>query len=313
MKSTSLVAGALVVASQLLGGLAVKPSPVLAVPDLTKRQDKPSQTPSQIPAPGQPRSQGCWSSNANMTISSEIVGGIVSSGECREYCLKKKFSVMALKSDNCFCGYAMPADKYKAKDSKCDFGCPSYPLEACGNLGNPAFYSIFNLGRNIDPPIYSEDDKDDDDDHDNDKGKDDKKKSSSSTAAAGPTNTDKPSAPEQSAEESEGSDEDEGGDDGPNVAGIVAGSVVGVLAVVGGAIGIWFFMRRRRNSEIEEEHRRNAAVNAFISGSKPPSSSGSISMTDSRLDPVMAHRRMSDGSIADDQDYSRKILRVTNA
>lgn len=69
-------------------------------------------------------------------------------------------------------------------------------------------------------------------------------------------------------------------------------------------------MRRRRNAEIEEEHRRNAAVNAFINGSKPPSTSGSISMTDSRLDPVMAHRRLSDGSIADNEDYSRRILRV---
>ena len=71
-------------------------------------------------------------------------------------------------------------------------------------------------------------------------------------------------------------------------------------------------MRRKRNSEIEEEHRRNAAVNAFISGSKPPGSSGSISMTDSRLDPIMAHRRLSDGSIADNEDYSRKILRVSS-
>lgn len=67
-------------------------------------------------------------------------------------------------------------------------------------------------------------------------------------------------------------------------------------------------MRRKRNQEIEEEHRRNAAVNAFIG--KPPRSSGGTSTTDSRMDPVMAHRRMSDGSIADNQDYSRRILRV---
>jgi cell wall integrity and stress response component len=71
-------------------------------------------------------------------------------------------------------------------------------------------------------------------------------------------------------------------------------------------------MKRRRNEEIEEEHRRNAAVNAFIGGGgKPPSSSGGLSMSDSRLDPVMANRRMSDGSIADNQDYSRRILRVS--
>ncbi|EEY16991.1 conserved hypothetical protein [Verticillium alfalfae VaMs.102] len=83
------------------------------------------------------------------------------------------------------------------------------------------------------------------------------------------------------------------------------------MAAIAGAIFWW--VRRKRNSEIEEEHRRNAAVNSFIAGAKPPSSSGGISMTDSRMDPGFAHRRMSDGSIADNQDYSRKILRVTNA
>ncbi len=96
---------------------------------------------------------------------------------------------------------------------------------------------------------------------------------------------------------------------GPNTAGIAAGVVVAVVVV--GAIvgGVFFYMRRRRNHEIEEEHRRNAAVSSFINGGHPPSSSSSHS--DSRLDPVMAQRRMSDGSIADNQDYSRKILRVS--
>jgi hypothetical protein len=99
--------------------------------------------------------------------------------------------------------------------------------------------------------------------------------------------------------------EESGG--GTNVAGIVAGVVVGVVVIAAALGGGFLFMRRKRNKEIEEEHRRNAAVNAFI-GKAPGSSGGSI--TDARLDPVMAHRRMSDGSIADNQDYSRKILRV---
>jgi cell wall integrity and stress response component len=34
---------------------------------------------------------------------------------------------------------------------------------------------------------------------------------------------------------------------------------------------------------------------------------------DTRLDPVMAQRRLSSGSIADNQDYSRRILRVRAA
>ncbi len=98
---------------------------------------------------------------------------------------------------------------------------------------------------------------------------------------------------------------------GPNTAGIAAGVVVGLVALAGLSGGAFFLIRRRRNREIEEEHRRNAAVNAFINGSKPPGSSGGLSMSDSRLDPVLAQRRMSSGSIADNEDYSRRILRVS--
>lgn len=86
-----------------------------------------------------------------------------------------------------------------------------------------------------------------------------------------------------------------------NTGAIAGGVVVGVLAVVSVIGGILFYLRRKRNREIEEEHHRNA-VNSFT-GKTP-------SITDSRLDPVMAQRRMSDGSIADNHDYSRKILRV---
>lgn len=90
------------------------------------------------------------------------------------------------------------------------------------------------------------------------------------------------------------------------MAGVAAGTVVGVLAVAGAVGGTFFYMRRKRNNEIEEEHRRNAAVNSFIGGGH--SVGGSV--TDARLDPIMAQRRMSDGSIADNEDYSRRILRV---
>lgn len=96
-----------------------------------------------------------------------------------------------------------------------------------------------------------------------------------------------------------------------NTGAIVAGVVVGVVAVAAALGAIFFFIRRKRNREIEEEHRRNAAVNAFM---KPPGSSGGYSVdTDARLDPVMAQRRLSSGSIADNQDYSRRILRVSDS
>jgi cell wall integrity and stress response component len=88
--------------------------------------------------------------------------------------------------------------------------------------------------------------------------------------------------------------------------------VVGVIAIAAIAGGIWFYFRRKVRRELEEEHKRQATVNAFIASGKPGSSGGSTH--DTRLDPViMTQRRLSDGSIMDNQDYSRRILKVTNA
>jgi len=98
------------------------------------------------------------------------------------------------------------------------------------------------------------------------------------------------------------------GKSGGSKAGIAAGVVVGIIvvgAIIGGA---WFYLRARKRRAVEEEYRRNATINSFIA--KPGSAS---SISDSRLEPsVMMQRRMSDGSIADNQDYSRRILKVTN-
>jgi cell wall integrity and stress response component len=96
------------------------------------------------------------------------------------------------------------------------------------------------------------------------------------------------------------------GKSGGSKAGIAAGVVVGIIvvgAIIGGA---WFYLRARKRRAVEEEYRRNATINSFIA--KPGSAS---SISDSRLEPsVMMQRRMSDGSIADNQDYSRRILKV---
>lgn len=94
---------------------------------------------------------------------------------------------------------------------------------------------------------------------------------------------------------------------GPNKAGIAAGVVVGIVALSAIAGGIFFFLRNRKRRAVEEEYRRNVASDY---GAKlPTSSAGSVS--DARLEPsVMMQRRQSDGSIADNQDYSRRILKV---
>ncbi|KAL4727603.1 Protein SLG1 [Fusarium chlamydosporum] len=255
------------------------------------------QIPAKTPVLNELKSQGCWKSNGNMT---QVFSGTeTTSGYCYDICLRKKYYVSALQGSACFCGMVYPPEDDVVDDDKCDWPCPAYGKEACGALKK--YFSVFNTGMILAPDNYVEE---------------------KSTSSAAPTSTTAASSSTaggdsaastqtDAAETSEAAPEDK--KDGPNVAAIAAGVVVGVVVVAAIGGGAIFFVRRRRNAEIEEEHRRNAAVNAFINGSKPPGSSGSISMTDSRLDPVMAHRRLSDGSIADNQDYSRRILRVTNA
>ncbi|KAL8760922.1 MAG: hypothetical protein Q9184_002919 [Pyrenodesmia sp. 2 TL-2023] len=98
---------------------------------------------------------------------------------------------------------------------------------------------------------------------------------------------------------------------GTNTAGIVAGVVVGLAAIGAMAGGLFFFLRNRKRRAQGEQNQKNYAENPFETESKPPPSSHS--MSDSRLEPsVMMQRRQSDVSIADNQDYSRRILQVTN-
>lgn len=287
MKPTTISWMAFVAATQFLGAFAA-----------TKASDvQPTPSPSTLPILGQLTSHGCYSSGGNLTLQSDVQH--VSSGKCGGVCTKLKYDVMGLHAGQCYCGYVYPPKADGTDDSECNYPCPGYGSEPCGGLDTDA-YSIFNTGLEIAVPNYEPD----------------------TSTSASPTSTkagSKTSAVETAVvTKTDGPSPTNGAGQGEkkkstNVAAIAAGVVVGVVVMAAVIGALFFFVRRKRNAEIEEEHRRNAAVNAFINGSKPPGSSGSISMTDSRLDPVMAHRRMSDGSIADNQDYSRRILRVTNA
>lgn len=77
------------------------------------------------------------------------------------------------------------------------------------------------------------------------------------------------------------------------------------MAIAAIVAGVFFFLRQKRRREVEEEYKRQASVNQFVSGGHKSNSS----MNDSRLDPELV-RRDSTGSIADNQDYSRRILKV---
>lgn len=251
--------------------------------------------------------QGCYSSAGSMTFQETYTWQ--SKGHCREQCTGAKKPVQAqTNAKDCYCGNAVPPASAKVDDSKCSVTCSGYKFEMCGGDG---FYTVWLDGLAEDVPGAI-----------------------SSGSKGTPASTGKPTtSPTTSASTSviyvegsaktvlvtappnastSGSSKSSGG--GPNKAAIAAGVVVGIVIIAAIAGGVFLFLRNRRRRAIEEEHRRNAAVSSFINGSKSPASSGGASsFTDTRLDPVMANRRFSDGSIADNQDYSRRILKVTNA
>lgn len=299
MKTSTIALAALTATSQAYAAREA-PNPVdrdLRA-TLVERQAAPAQKQSQIPLPNAVTSHGCYKSSGNMTTH-EVQN--MSMGSCTKLCETNEFWVAGLQGNQCFCGFAYPPQKDVVEDKKCNYPCPSYPLEACGGLsdsGTSGYWSIFNLGLNV-----------------NVKNFDSSSSTTSSSSQSTNANDQDPTQPTvvtQTHVTTQGSNSDQN-KSGPNTAGIAAGAVAAVVAAAAIIGGLIFYIRRKRNAQLEEEHRRNAAVSAFINGSKPPGSSGSMSMTDARLDPVMANRRMSDGSIADNEDYSRRILRVTNA
>jgi len=223
-----------------------------------------------------------------------------SRGKCNVRCRAEGKNVAATSLDACYCGDKYPPSSAKVADNKCTEPCPGFDKEACGGLHT---YSVYNTGERV-TVDESEDVKS--------SSKSSQPASTTSTATV-PSSTETTAPAQTTSAPVETVSETPPPESGPNTVGIAVGVVCGILAVGAACGAAYFYMRRRRNEEIEEEHRRNAAVNAFITGGKPPGSSGGLSMSDSRLDPVMVNRRLSDGSIADNQDYSRRILRVTNA
>lgn len=220
----------------------------------------------------------------------------VTRGLCYRWCLDLNMQVFAMSAGaECWCGMHYPPESSLTDVKNCSLTCSGFNQEYCGGDGT---WSVFNSGLKMKP------------------GFSDPKVSSTSAApsstAPAKTSSVSSAVSEPTADATESTLPEESEKKGKsNTAGIVAGTVVAVVVVLSAVGGVFLYMRRKRNKEIEDEHRRNAAVNAFIG--KPPSTSDGMSMADARLDPVLVQRRLSDGSIADNQDYSRRILRVTNA
>jgi len=231
--------------------------------------------------------QGCYRSvEENVVFKKVLENARMSKGICLDACVKEGMSITAIGSGiECFCGNNMPdEDLSKVSDSKCNKPCPGINTEKCGSLDG-TYITVYLSGVGKVIPHK-------------------KKVTSSSSSTSSPKSTSSStSSPSESASKSpETTEEPKKKSSGVSKAGAAAGAVVGVLAlaaIIGGGI---LFYKRRRQQQVEEEYRRTLAVQSF--GKKPEA--------DHRLEPVMLQRRASDGSIADNEDYSRRILKVTN-
>ncbi|KAJ9256788.1 hypothetical protein DTO207G8_2391 [Paecilomyces variotii] len=239
--------------------------------------------------------EGCYSSSEPLKDQGSYT--FQSTGYCQKLCANKGFSVMALtQGSNCLCGNVLPPTSAKTDSSNCNTPCDGWPAAMCG--GDNTF-SVFLTGTEENVPAYSS--------------------SSSSTSTDGQTSTsaEQPHVITQAGQtivvtaQSQTDAADHSSSSGANTAGIAAGVVVGVVGLASLMGGAFFFYRYKKRKAIENEYRRNADINNFVAGGGKPMSSSS--MSDSRFDgDFMAQRRQSNGSIADDQDFSRRILKVTN-
>ncbi|KAI9822165.1 MAG: hypothetical protein M1832_003168 [Thelocarpon impressellum] len=207
--------------------------------------------------------------------------------------------VMALSAgSNCWTGDELPPSKDKVGDEKCNSKCQGFGSATCGGKN---FYAVYLTGTMEEVPR-----------------KDESSDSQSSASIPTPTQGAAPSTITQAGQtivvtapgSAEATTTPKAKGSGANKAAIAAGVVVGIVGLSALAGGLFLFMRARKRRALEEEYRRNAAISGISGGGKTDSAS---SVSDSRLEPsVMLQRRMSDGSIADNQDYSRRILKVTN-
>ena len=259
-----------------------------------------------------------------------------SAGYCQTTCVKLGKPVMGTtKGSNCWCGDLIPAANSKVADSKCNTKCNGYGLDFCKFTFTLVYYfflvSNIHLGGGQNTwsvQLTGVDDSVSNVDGSGSSPGGGGNSNSKSTSTSTPTSTpvfkpDASTTPDSTTNgpasviithastivvtasgkaSSQVSSSTGAKAKGTNTAGIAAGVVVGVVATCAIAGGLFFFLRNRKRRAIEEEFHRNSA-------NPLPTTSN---MSDSRLEPsVMMQRRQSDGSIADNRDYSRRILKVS--
>ncbi|EXJ73711.1 uncharacterized protein A1O5_03473 [Cladophialophora psammophila CBS 110553] len=233
---------------------------------------------------------GCYDQPDPLTSQGDYT--FQTSGYCQGVCVQLNKPVMAITGGStCYCGDELPALDTEVNPDSCNTPCNGFDQQTCGGIG---FWQVYLTGLNGDVQTAPN--------------------STSSSSSSSPTqsngsSTTQPAVitkPGETVVVTASASPSEKSSGGTSKVGIAVGVVVGVVGLSGIIGGVLLFLRHKRNREIEEEHRRNAAVNSFVGSAKSDKSS-----TDQRLDPsIYSHRRQSIGSIADERDFSRRILQV---
>ncbi|MCJ1307743.1 hypothetical protein MMC25_001391 [Agyrium rufum] len=263
--------------------------------------------------------QGCYSSMGDLVDQGEYEYQAL--GWCQPLCVRQNQPVLALTTgSNCSCGALVPPLSALVDDSKCNAPCDGFQNDTCGGMGT---YQVWLSGIEVNVGHSSNDDTSSSLLSSLSSTTASKSSSitpppvaQSTTIVSGPSTVFVNRPDSTSAQVVYTTQVVQKPTGGPNKTAIAVGVVVGVLAlatIIGGLL-LWF--RHKRRMAADAEHRRTSAAiqsnaNPFIGANeKPPST---ISLSDSRLEPsAMFARRQSGGSIADNQDYSRRILKVTN-
>ncbi|KAK3111452.1 WSC domain [Teratosphaeriaceae sp. CCFEE 6253] len=281
--------------------------------------------------------QGCYSSAAGLTDQGSYM--YQTSGYCQPICVKQDQAVLATSGgSNCWCGDTLPPSSSKVADGECGTPCNGYGQENCGGTG---FYSVYLSGTDASAPnaaggvggsSSSSSSASSSESSQSSAGSSQTTASPSSTTAspsvvtsiapgatvivtqpASPAASDNTSASQTSTTLSQSSSH-------PNIAGIAAGVVVGVLAAAALLGALIFLLKRRKQKAAEDEYKRSTQAHDFLrrgdeAEAKGPPMTGYSNRSDARLDPAAVGRvgrPGSAGSLGDEADYSRRILRVAN-
>ncbi|KAG9245469.1 hypothetical protein BJ878DRAFT_533893 [Calycina marina] len=235
--------------------------------------------------------EGCYSSTGGAELNSTNLFN--TDGYCQQMCYPLEKAVVLLsEGTKCWCGDLLPNNATLVSDSKCNVPCTGDEDTYCGGYGG--YYTVWNDGYLLVEPDEAP------------LSTSSTSSSISSTSATSSKSAAQTTSVVTTAPAATSSTSSSGQDSSTNVAAVAAGTSVTLVALAAIGAGVFVFLRSKKRREIEEEHKKSAAQNSAFQ--KPPLSAGSS--FNSPLDPVVMARRQSDGSIADNQDYSRRILKV---